>query len=104
MAKKPTKTAPVNVALATNYVHGFQGKVQVVHVCVHINFAKGTISLIDMNTENPTSVKPKQWVFANRELEYVAGWNDILDAMKSAIADAEKRIVEYNEFKESGMV
>jgi hypothetical protein len=95
MAKKATKTAPLNFPLATNYIHVYQGKIQKVNVGVHINYATGQITLIDPNPSNPKAVQGKQWVFANRTVEFMAGWHDILDAMKSAIADATEKIEVY---------
>ena len=78
-----------NKPLAENYVHHFEGKVQKVDVAVHINYAEGYISLIDPNPANPTASQNngKQWLFKKREVEYMAGWLDILDAMKSAFID-----------------
>lgn len=96
MAKKPKTKAPINYPLASNYIHSYQGKVQNVDVAVHINFATGHITLIDTNPSNPKAVQGKQWIFANRTLECMAGWNDILDAMKSAIADATANLEAYN--------
>lgn len=96
MAKKPIKTAPANFPLATNYIHVYQGKVQKVNVGVHINFATGHITLIDTNPSNPKAVKGKQWIFANRPIDYMYGWHDILDAMKSAISDATEKLAAYN--------
>lgn len=96
MAKKPTKTAPSNYPLAVNYIHVYQGKVQKVSVGVHINYATGNITLIDTNPQNPKAVQGKQWIFANRNIEYMAGWQDILDAMKSAVADATEKLTVYN--------
>ena len=81
MAKKPKKKTP-NYALATNYIHIFIGKAQEVRVGVHINYATGHITLIDINPQNPKEVQGKKWVFANRSLEYMQGWRDILDAMR----------------------
>jgi hypothetical protein len=52
-------------------------------VKVSIDYDKEKISLLGPNGG------PKQWVFAGRELEYMQGWQNILDAMKFAISAAE---------------
>lgn len=93
MAKKESK--PENVTLSTNYLHVYQGKVQKVSVGVHINYATGIISLVDTNQTNPHAVQGKQWIFRNRGLEFMQGWQDILDAMKSAISDATEKLQAY---------
>ena len=90
-----SKKTPVNKPVTETYVHTFEGKVQTVHVNVHVNYHEGTVSLIDHNPHNPSSVKAKQWIFGGRELEYMQGWQDILDAMKSAVEDATKRLKDY---------
>ena len=97
MAKK---TTPTNKPLAETYIHIFSGKVQQVSVNVHINYAEGYISLVDHNPGNPGSVMGKTWKFQKRELEYMAGWQDILDAMKSAIAEATEKLQTYQEQQE----
>ena len=57
---------------------------------LHIDFQKGKISLID-------DVGAKKWVFAEREIEYMQGWRDILDAMKYAIDQAEEELKAFNQ-------
>lgn len=90
-----SKKSPIHKPVAVTYQHVYQGKVQEVSVSVHINYVEGTISLVNYNPANPTDTQGKQWKFAHRELEYMRGWHDILDAMKSAITDATKRLEEY---------
>lgn len=63
---------------------------QGINVQVAIDYDKGTISL----TENRTN--PKKWVFAERTIEYMAGWQNILDAMKSAITLAESELDKHH--------
>lgn len=95
MPKKTTPTPPINTPLAENYVHNYQGAVQEVNIPVHINYAVGTVTLIDANPANPGSYQGKQYQFKNRGLEYMAGWIDILDAMKSAVNDAADKLQTY---------
>lgn len=51
-------------------------------VKVRIDYDHEKISLLGPNDG------PKQWVFAGRQLEYMQGWQNILDAMKRAIESA----------------
>lgn len=96
---KKQQQTPKNKPLAENYIHIFNGKVQPVSVAVHINYAEGYISLIDPNPENPAASfnNGKQWKFAKRGLEYMQGWQDILDAMKSAITEATQKLKVYSD-------
>ncbi len=65
-----------------------------ISVAVEIDYIGGKISLIDKKgcTHGASVFGPKQWVFAKRSLEYMQGWQNILDAMKMAIAAAEKEL------------
>lgn len=67
-----------------------------VGVFVKIDYMNEKISLREPNG-NAGVFKDKQWVFAGRGLEYIKGWNEILDAMKVAIAEGERRLKEYDE-------
>jgi hypothetical protein len=88
-----------NKPLAENYVHHFEGKVQAVDVAVNINYSRGTISLIDTGRMNDDGMllDGKQWLFKNREIEYMAGWLDVLDAMKAAVVDARDKLAAFQE-------
>lgn len=59
-----------------------------ISVAVDIDLVKKTISLVDKNGGN------KKWLFAERQLEYMAGWQAILDAMKYAVTEATKVLQE----------
>lgn len=99
MAKKiQSKNKP----LSENYFHSYKGKGGFISVAVHINYAEGYISLIDANPKNPAAStnNGKQWKFANRELRFMTAWQDILSAMKSAIAEATERLQEYTDQEE----
>lgn len=65
-----------------------------VSVCVEINYDAGTISLLESTTK-----QPKKWVFASRQVEYMPGWLDILDAMKLAVAQAEDDLLKHQVLK-----
>lgn len=65
-----------------------------VNVQVSIDYDAGTISL----TEGRTN--PKKWVFAERQIEYMAGWQNILDAMKNAVTLAEGELEKHQKEQE----
>lgn len=56
-----------------------------VSVAVDIDLIKKTVSLVE---KQGGSFHNKNWVFAGRELQYMAGWQLILDAMSYAIGQA----------------
>ena len=66
-----------------------------VTVRVEIDYAKRTISLVDGNNRHEFATK--NWCFANRGLEYMDGWRNVLDAIKHAIAQAEKELTAFTE-------
>ena len=92
MSAQPTK----HLEIETYTLHG-------VSVNVEINYDRRTISLLETREDpqanmhkNPSPrYAPKQWVFAHRTLEYVQGWQNILDAMKYAIGEAEKKLEKH---------
>lgn len=64
-----------------------------VDVNVRINFYDNKISLVDRDGRD------KQWLFANRGVEFMNGWLNILEAMKVAVKEAK---IEYeNELAET---
>ena len=64
-----------------------------IKVIVAINFERGTISLVD----NSFSHNNKKWVFAERQLEYMQSWQNILDAMKYALSEATEVLKDYKD-------
>lgn len=56
---------------------------QGIKVVVDIDLVKKTISFVDGN-----SFVPKKWVFAERTLEYLNGWELIFQAMRHAAKEA----------------
>ena len=61
-----------------------------VTVRVEIDYTKRQISLVE--GDNRHKFATKKWCFANRGLEYMDGWRNVLDAIKYAIAEAEKEL------------
>lgn len=60
-----------------------------INVTIKIDYDKGTASLVD--ARNMSGNYPaKQWVFAERGLEYMNGWLDILYAMTEAVRECKK--------------
>lgn len=55
-------------------------------VYVKIDFAKNKVSLVDQNGSN------YKWLFAERGVEYMNGWLNILGAMRYAIKDARDQL------------
>lgn len=70
-----------------------------IKIGVQIDYVNKEISLMEVHNvtnkhNHPKSQvpEPKKWVFIDRGLEYMNGWRNILDGMKSAIEDAEKKL------------
>lgn len=86
MAKKNNQdvhTAMTPVSVIRDYVY------QATTARVRIDFFKGEIHLLD------NDFSAKKWVFANRSIEYMQGWKQILDAMKYAIDRATEEMEGY---------
>ena len=69
-----------------------------ISIRVKIDYNLGTISLLDRDNN------PKQFVFANRESQYMEGWKNIVEAMKDAITHADNRLREYQEERSMRML
>lgn len=65
-----------------------------IDVLVEIDYEEGKISLLQQRGEL------KRWIFAKRSLEYMAGWQTILDAMKHAVEQATKELRKHEDTKE----
>lgn len=97
MKKKTTIKQPeilMTVPVREVYIHKYVGKIQAVDVAVFIDYNAGIVSLVD-NPKQVGVLSPKKWVFADRTIEYMAGWCDILDAMKEAVLAAKDRLNVY---------
>lgn len=72
-----------------------------VKVTIRIDYDKGTASLMEYRNEG---WKKKEWIFADRGLEYMNGWQNIIEAMQVAVAECkkelEKDLAEKTKFKE----
>lgn len=74
-----------------------------IQVMVLIDYDKEQVSLMErikpLSYHDPIGMerrdfpfKPKNWVFAKREINYMPGWQDILDAMKYAVKEATQEL------------
>ncbi len=75
-----------------------------IKIAVKINYDNGEVSLVENNVYDQRIWNDKHYVFAGRGLEYMKGWQNILDAMKYAITEAtkelEKSLAEKSKFIE----
>lgn len=61
-----------------------------VKVTIRIDYDKGTASLMERSLRGDWVAK--NWLFQDRGLEYMNGWQDILEAMKIAVAECKKEL------------
>jgi hypothetical protein len=61
-----------------------------VKVTIRIDYDKGTASLMERSLRGDWVAK--NWLFQDRGLEYMNGWQDILEAMKMAVAECKKEL------------
>lgn len=77
-----------------------------IKVWVKINYILNDISIVE--NHNFSAFSPKKWCFAGRGVEYMKGWQNILDAMKYAISEAEKEYLQelarVSAFKEKDLL
>ena len=76
-----------------------------VRVTIKINYDNGQASLVENQFND---YKRKQWIFAERGLEYMNGWSDILEAMQVAVKECKKELetdlAEKNTFSEKQII
>lgn len=90
--KKSQSAAPSSVVPYRKVKEIYEFEKHSVKVLVLIDYAAETISLVENKYGDQHRAKP--WVFAGRELTYMNGWRDTLDAMKHAIGQAEQLLKE----------
>ncbi len=73
-----------------------------VKVMVQIDYDKEKISLMEKSPNG--GLTPKKWVFADREVGYMAGWRNILAAMEMAFSAAEVKLKKHLAHKEKNEV
>lgn len=62
-----------------------------IKVTMKIDYNAGEASLVQLSYDGKTYFA-KQWVFANRGLEYMNGWLVILEAMTVAVKECKKEL------------
>ncbi len=80
-----------------------------IKVMVKIDYDNNQVSLVEKNEQmfKDTLFTSKKWVFANRGVEYMNGWLDVLEAMASAVKDAKsdlEKVLKAREVKKEKMV
>jgi hypothetical protein len=60
-----------------------------VTVTYKIDYDAGRASLVEFQNNG---WKKKEWIFAERGLEYMNGWQDILEAMQVAVKECKKAL------------
>ncbi len=63
-----------------------------IKVTVMIDYDKGEVSFVEKQSYNSSGFQKKQWIFANRGLEYMKGWLDIIEAMQFAVKECQKAL------------
>lgn len=62
-----------------------------INIFVKIDYRNNKISLVEPFDKGKGKFKPKDWLFADRGVEFMEGWINILKAMQAAVEDAKKR-------------
>lgn len=70
-----------------------------IKIAVAIDHKSSNISLIENDNVSFPPLRKKNFIFAERSLKYMAGWQNILDAMKYAIGEATKILEKDNKEK-----
>lgn len=73
-----------------------------ISVAVEIDLEKLELTLVERTDDG--RYQDKKWYFTHRSLEYMAGWNVVLDAMKYAIAEASKELQAAKERRSNNFV
>lgn len=63
-----------------------------IKVTIKIDYDRGTASLVEENGITDFPWRNKMWVFADRGLEYMNGWQNILEAMQVAVKECKKEL------------
>lgn len=67
---------------------------------VKIDFEMNKVSFVEPEIAKlGNDFKPKKWLFAERGVEYMAGWYNILGAMQFCVLEAKKELEAYQKTK-----
>lgn len=73
-----------------------------IKVTIKIDYDKGTASLMERSQRGDWVTK--NWLFQDRGLEYMTGWQNVIEAMQVAVKECkkelEKDLAEKSKFKE----
>ena len=61
-----------------------------IKVTVLIDYDNAMVSLVEKDSFRGGTFQKKQWIFANRGLEYMKGWLNIIEAMQFAVKECQK--------------
>jgi hypothetical protein len=79
-----------------------------ISVAIKVDYQRGTASLVEIYSTYPDNYPNKQFVFADRGLEYMNGWLNILGAMQVAVTECKKLLeadlAEKSRLKEDAIV
>lgn len=75
--------------MSKNLLEVREYKFEGVTLWVRLDRRAKTLSFVEWNKDFD-DYKEKDWIFANRGLEYMNGWLNILEAMKYVINDCKK--------------
>ena len=59
-------------------------------VSIKIDYDTGKATLVEADMDG--KYKRKQWIFAERGLEYMSSWENILEAMQVAVKECKKEL------------
>jgi hypothetical protein len=78
-----------------------------ISVAIKVDYQRGTASLVKTQFSYPIGYPNKLWCFADRGLEYMNDWQNILEAMQVAVAECKKLLeadlAEKSRLKETGV-
>lgn len=80
------------------YTYEHKGLLGPVVILLRIDYAKAEISILEPKDRNANN-QIKSFTFGNRGLEYMKGWQDILDGISAGFHHAADKLSAYQELK-----
>ena len=87
--KSEVKVEPAELIKSKNLFVVREYEYRGIKVLVELDKVNGTASLVE---KDGSKYKNKRWLFAGRTVDYMNGWDAILEAMKLAIGDAKQEL------------
>lgn len=79
-----------------------------IKITIMIDYDNGLVSLVEKQPFHGSVFQKKQYIFANRGLEYMNGWLNIIEAMQVAIKECKKELeanlAEKSAFKNNKLI